>query len=102
MRLRCWSHLSAALNLGSFFMTEPTDVAARALPVRLLTVEDLERLLQVDRRTVARLCQRGQLPAPLKLGKGNRWRAEEIADALDRLAGKRNGDHERDDNLMAV
>jgi hypothetical protein len=47
-------------------MTETTHVAARALPERLLTVEDLERLLQVDRRTVARLCQRGQLPSPLK------------------------------------
>jgi len=51
----------------------------------LLTVGDLERLLQVDKRTVARLCKRGQLPAPVKLGGLNRWRAQAIADAIDRL-----------------
>jgi predicted DNA-binding transcriptional regulator AlpA len=62
-----------------------TDVAARAPLEPLLTVEDLERLLRVDRRTVRRLCQRGQLPMPLKLGGGNRWRAGDVADALDAL-----------------
>ena len=36
------------------------------------TVADLERLLRVDRRTVARLVKRGQLPPPLKLGGSNR------------------------------
>ena len=60
-----------------------TDFAARAPLEPLLTVEDLERLLRVDRRTVARLCKRGQLPQPLKLGGGNRWKAEEIADAIE-------------------
>jgi predicted DNA-binding transcriptional regulator AlpA len=51
----------------------------------LLTVEDLERLLRVDRRTVRRLWKRGQLPQPLKLGGSNRWKAEDIAAALERL-----------------
>jgi predicted DNA-binding transcriptional regulator AlpA len=60
--------------------------APRAPLEPLLTVEDLERLLRVDKRTVARLCERGQLPQPLKLGGGNRWRPEEIAAAIDRLS----------------
>ena len=64
---------------------QTTDSATRAPLEPLLTIEDLERLLRVNRRTVARLCQRGQLPKPLKLGGGNRWRAEEIALALERL-----------------
>jgi predicted DNA-binding transcriptional regulator AlpA len=61
------------------------DSAVRAPLEPLLTIEDLERLLRVNRRTVARLCQRGQLPKPMKLGGSNRWRAEEIAETLERL-----------------
>jgi predicted DNA-binding transcriptional regulator AlpA len=52
----------------------------------LLTTHDLERLLQVDRRTITRLVQRGVLPRPLKLGGSNRWRPEDISAAIDRLA----------------
>ncbi len=51
----------------------------------LLTISDLERLLRVDRRTIRRLWERGELPAPMKLGGSNRWFADEIASALDRL-----------------
>ena len=64
---------------------QTTDAAVRAPLEPLLTIEDLERLLRVNRRTVARLCQRGRLPKPLKLGGSNRWRAEEIADAIEAL-----------------
>jgi predicted DNA-binding transcriptional regulator AlpA len=63
--------------------TNVTDPARTLEP--LLTVEDLERLLRVDRRTVRRLWKRGQLPQPLKLGGGNRWKAEDIAEALEQL-----------------
>ena len=56
----------------------------------LLTVEDLEQMLRVDRRTVMRLCKRGLLPKPMKLGGGNRWRKEDVLDALDVLHSKEN------------
>jgi predicted DNA-binding transcriptional regulator AlpA len=65
--------------------TKVVDPAGRAPLEPLLTIEDLERLLRVNRRTVARLCQRGQLPKPMKLGGSNRWKAEEIAEALEQL-----------------
>jgi predicted DNA-binding transcriptional regulator AlpA len=52
----------------------------------LLTTADLERLLKVDRRTIARLVKRGELPAPLKLGGSNRWRPEDIKAVIDRLS----------------
>jgi predicted DNA-binding transcriptional regulator AlpA len=58
------------------------EVAARAPLEPLLTVEDLERLLRVDRRTVRRLCQRGQLPRPIKIGGGNRWRVQDIKEVI--------------------
>jgi predicted DNA-binding transcriptional regulator AlpA len=61
--------------------------AARALEP-LLTIDDLERLLKVNRRTIDRLCKRGQIPAPLKLGGSNRWRVQDIADAIDLLRSK--------------
>ena len=51
----------------------------------LLKVDDLERLLRVDRRTIDRLCKSGKLPSPLKLGGSNRWRPEDIANAVDML-----------------
>ena len=53
-------------------MTNQTNDTARAQLEPLLTVADLERLLRVDRRTVRRLWQRGQLPRPIKVGGGNR------------------------------
>jgi predicted DNA-binding transcriptional regulator AlpA len=62
-----------------------TDLTARAPLEPLLTVDDLETLLRVDRRTISRLCKGGQLPRPLKLGGSNRWRPEDIADAIDQL-----------------
>jgi predicted DNA-binding transcriptional regulator AlpA len=59
--------------------------AARTQMDPLLTVEDLERLLRVDRRTLSRLWKSGRFPKPLKLGGSNRWRAEDVARAIDRL-----------------
>jgi predicted DNA-binding transcriptional regulator AlpA len=62
----------------------------------LLTNEDLEGLLKVDRRTIRRLCLKGELPPPLKLGGQNRWRAEDINKAIEGLAVQRDrtGKHE--------
>jgi predicted DNA-binding transcriptional regulator AlpA len=78
--------LLAAPDRGDLTMTKmTTDVPARTLPEPLLRVEDLERLLRVDARTIRRLWQRGQLPRPMKLGGQNRWRVEDITDALEVL-----------------
>lgn len=55
----------------------------------LLTIDDLEQILRVHRRTVMRLCKKGFLPEPMKLGGGNRWRREDVLDALDVLDSRR-------------
>ena len=78
------------------------DVAARAHLEPLLTVEDLERMLRVDRRTIARLCKKGQLPPPLKLGGSNRWRVKDIEDALDLLLVESNSTHKQEEALVAA
>jgi predicted DNA-binding transcriptional regulator AlpA len=79
----------AAHNPKEMTMTiKMADSAARAQLEPLLTVTDLERLLRVDKRTIARLWKRGQLPRPLKLGGGNRWRADAVAAALEALESR--------------
>jgi predicted DNA-binding transcriptional regulator AlpA len=68
---------------------QTVDAPARAQLDPLLRAEDLVRLLQVDRRTVRRLCLKGQLPMPLKVGGSNRWRPDEVNAAIDRLSSQR-------------
>jgi excisionase family DNA binding protein len=48
----------------------------------LLTVDDLERLLRVHRRTINRLYKRGELPAPFMVGGQKRWRMRDIEPLL--------------------
>lgn len=56
------------------------DSAAMILPFApLLKIKDLEGILRIDRRTIFRLCHNGQLPPPLRIGGGLRWKAEDIA-----------------------
>ena len=78
------------------------DVVARAPLEPLLIVEDLERILRVDRRTIARLCKKGQLPPPLKLGGSNRWRVKDIEDALEVLLAESNSAHKTAVALVAT
>ena len=79
-----------------------SDVVARAPLEPLLIVEDLERMLRVDRRTIARLCQKGQLPPALKLGGGNRWRVQDIEDALELLHAESNSAYRTAGALVAA
>jgi predicted DNA-binding transcriptional regulator AlpA len=66
-------------------MTKVAEPVVRAPLEPLLTMSDLERLLRLDKRSVYRLCKRGLLPRPLKLGWGNRWKAEDVAAAIEML-----------------
>jgi excisionase family DNA binding protein len=61
--------------------TTKTD-AARTELEPLLTIEDLERLLRVDKRTIRRLWERGEIPAPMKIGHANRWRMKDLKQIL--------------------
>ena len=50
----------------------------------LFTIEDLERLFKLHRRTISRLCGSGQFPRPIKIGSSNRWRREDVESVISR------------------
>jgi predicted DNA-binding transcriptional regulator AlpA len=50
-----------------------------AIEPRLLDVRDVARLYSISVRSIWRLCQLGQLPAPVNLGpRLTRWRIEDL------------------------
>lgn len=63
--------------------TEVNHVATPISFVPLLKICDLEALFRVDKRTIKRWCKRGQLPQPVRIGGTNRWRLQDIEEALD-------------------
>lgn len=79
---------------------ETNSVCAQLEP--LLTMSDLERMLRVDKRTIARLIKRGQLPRPLKLGGSNRWKTADIAAALDVLGHRHDSTGKAAEELVLV
>ena len=70
---------------------KPKDVlSASSLPTPqvpgpLLTIQDLETIFRVDKRTIARWWSNGIIPHPIKVGGSNRWRVEDISLAIDQL-----------------
>jgi len=65
-------------------MTEADAVRAmQPILEPFLTIKDLVALLRVHRRTISRLCRRGYLPAPMKIGGSNRWKLAEINKVLE-------------------
>lgn len=58
-------------------MSQLSDVAA-------INVQELAKLLGVNPRTIWRLAQRGDIPAPIRLGdRIVRWRLSDIREYLD-------------------
>jgi predicted DNA-binding transcriptional regulator AlpA len=65
------------------------DITNRELLEPLLTTRDLMRILRVDKRTIARMCERGQLARPVKIGCCNRWRARQIEELISGVQQRR-------------
>ena len=54
---------------------------------KLLKQTDVAELLQVSRKTIARMVAHGQIPRPvISMGKVRRWRREDIQNHLERRA----------------
>jgi len=51
----------------------------------LYSDQQLAVALAVSRATIWRMVKRGDLPAPIRLGKAARWRRDEVQVAIDRL-----------------
>ncbi len=48
------------------------------IPIQLLTVDDVADILKVSPRTIWRMRSSRQLPKPVKIGGGIRWRQPDI------------------------
>ncbi len=64
------------------------ELRVRKTDVAVINVREVAELLGVNTRTIWRLCQRNELPPPLRLGpRILRWRLADLREHLDRKAG---------------
>jgi excisionase family DNA binding protein len=67
------------------------ELQVRKTDVAVINVSEVAELLGVNSRTIWRLCQRGELPAPIRLGpRILRWRLADLREHLDRKAEGKN------------
>lgn len=52
---------------------------------RLLRVKDVAAICGVSTRHIYRLKDRGQMPAPMKLGSSTRWRERDISEWIENM-----------------
>ena len=60
--------------------------AANDAPVKLRTRLQVAELLSVSERTVRRLVENGDLPAPVHIGRAVRWHECDVLDYVRRLS----------------
>lgn len=73
------------------------ELQSRKADVAVVSVREVAELLGVNARTVWRMAQRGEIPAPIRLGERVvRWRLSDLREHLDRKAEGKNvagGEH---------
>ncbi|QQS08988.1 MAG: helix-turn-helix domain-containing protein [Phycisphaerales bacterium] len=63
------------------------ELQVRKTDVAVINVREVAELLGVNARTIWRMAQRGELPAPIRLGdRVVRWRLCDLREHLDRKA----------------
>lgn len=68
-------------TLGAFM----DELQVRKADVAVINVREVAELLGVNARTIWRMTQRGELPAPIRLGdRVVRWRLSDLREHLDR------------------
>jgi len=68
------------------------ELSARKTDVAVINVREVAELLGVNVRTIWRLSQRGEIPAPIRLGERVvRWRLSDLREHLDRKAAGAKG-----------
>lgn len=60
---------------------------------RLVPLPEVSKLLSVCGKTVLRLVAVGELAAPVKVGKANRWCQSELTAYLEKIKATRNSRH---------
>lgn len=67
------------------------EIRNRKADVAVVSVREVAELLGVNARTVWRMAQRGEIPAPIRLGERVvRWRLSDLREHLDRKAAGKN------------
>jgi excisionase family DNA binding protein len=67
------------------------EIRNRMADVAVVSVREVAELLGVNARTVWRMAQRGEIPAPIRLGERVvRWRLSDLREHLDRKAEGKN------------
>lgn len=70
-------------TLGAFM----DELQVRKTDVAVINVREVAELLGVNARTIWRMAQRGEIPAPIRLGdRVVRWRLSDLREHLDRKA----------------
>lgn len=68
------------------------ELQVRKTDVAVINVREVAELLGVNTRTVWRMSQRGEIPAPIRLGdRVVRWRLSDLREHLDRKAAGASG-----------
>lgn len=85
MSCACWRVDPGPGGILGAFMDE---LQTRKTDVAVINVREVAELLGVNARTVWRMSQRGEIPAPIRLGdRVVRWRLSDLREHLDRKAG---------------
>lgn len=85
MSCACWRVDPARGGTLGAFMDE---LQVRKTDVAVINVREVAELLGVNARTIWRMAQRGELPAPIRLGhRVVRWRLSDLREHLERKAG---------------
>lgn len=72
-------------------ISDESTVSQSPLNSQLLTVDEIAALIKVSNRTVWRLRSSGQLPEPIRVGGGVRWRQFDINEWITRGCPKMDG-----------
>ncbi len=57
--------------------------------VELMTADDFAAVMKVSRRTLYRKLSKGEVPKPVRIGKGTvRWRVRDVRSFLEKLSAK--------------
>lgn len=68
------------------------ELQVRKTDVAVINVREVAELLGVNARTVWRMSQRGEIPAPIRLGdRVVRWRLSDLREHLERKAAATGG-----------
>ena len=56
---------------------------------RLLTIDEVRRIVGLSNATLYRLINRGQFPSPVRIGRTSRWPESEVSSFLQARMGSR-------------